>query len=685
MYRKLGVVLLALVFAFCLAGCGSDSESSEERTEADYSEMFSAFEKQIDLDFAKEVNQKVASFGDDKAVGMRSAGSPAETQTCKYLESTMKEIGLQNVTVDETTVDCWTFNGANLTFTNKDGQRQKIDLGGYQTQITAKNETLELVDVDRGTVDDYAGLDVKGKLVLLDIDQEEDWWINYPAYQAKLKGARAVIAMREFPEEGDDRIGVQDICGPADAPALAISSKDAAALRAAIKASGKKSVQVVFNADSQVTENGTSHNLYGEIPGTTKETIFVFAHMDGYFHAAYDDANGVGVSMGIAKALIDSEYVPDRTIRFCIHGAEEWGRSGSEYDWSTGAYEEIATNHPDWTEGAIAIVNNDGGYAVQGEKYKGTRSSDELISFVENSIGEMNETSAYEWSYEGLSTYTEDFYWTRLGVPAISAGDGEGTVYDSRAYHSSWDSWDKLPVDDGAYRESIRTYGKLVMDLDALHVRPMDFSTRLTNFQESLNDNAVKDFENTISAALAAAASLEEEMSQAETAEDRSKAVAINQKTQEVYKALQDSLLGLDFGPEAIIRHDMYEENIRNLHHAIEALEEGDGQKAWDEYLSSVDNAWYQMYFDKATCDYMAQQLFAGRDDTWGRDLIEWPEADTGDVVRSLKTKMGKKDADYSAEIRQLKTLEKQQKDYLRQVYAAEQVGIERATELMGE
>ena len=40
-------------------------------------------------------------------------------------------------------------------------------------------------------------LDVKDKLVLIDINQREEWWINYPAYQAHLKGAAAVIAVQE--------------------------------------------------------------------------------------------------------------------------------------------------------------------------------------------------------------------------------------------------------------------------------------------------------------------------------------------------------------------------------------------------------------------------------------------------------------------------------------------------------
>ena len=46
----------------------------------------------------------------------------------------------------------------------------------------------------RGTLQDYEGMDVTGKLVLVDINQRDEWWINYPVYQAHLKGAAAVIA-----------------------------------------------------------------------------------------------------------------------------------------------------------------------------------------------------------------------------------------------------------------------------------------------------------------------------------------------------------------------------------------------------------------------------------------------------------------------------------------------------------
>ena len=689
--KKILAIMMSVVFAFTifgLSGCGNEEAQVEEETAAapELSEEYTAFADAVDLDFAKEVNEKVASFGDDEAVGMRSAGSPAEYETCQYLEGVMNDIGLNNVTVDDITVDGWTFNGANITFTNANGEEQKIDLGGYQTTIQADNQEVELVYVNRGTEADYEGLDVTGKLVLYEINQEEDWWINYPAYQAKEKGALCSIAMREFVNKDEDgtRIGVQDVCGPADAPALAISRKDCNALKKAIKASGEDSIKVTFNADSKVTENVTSHNLYGEIPGAEDETIFVFAHMDGYFHAAYDDAWGCGASMGMAKGLIDSGYTPDKTIRFCIHGSEEWGREGSEYDWSVGAYEDIMTNHPDWVNGGFAIVNMDSGYTVEGAECKGTLSSVELKSFAKKSIGELADSSKFKWSHGNLSTYTEDFQWTRVGIPAICAGDGESTNYDDDGYHSTYDSWKYQPLDEEGYVEMMRTFGKVVIDLDSCKVRPMNFKARIKNFEKSLNDDAQAQFAESLDEAYAAADALQAKMDQVEESDDDAAATELNKQTQEVYLAFQDSLLGLDFmNVDAIVRHDMYEDNVDCLDGAIAALEEGNIAEAYDDYLSGVDWSWYDMNFDKATCDYMKNQLFSKRDDTWGAGLIEWPHADTNAIVVSLRDKYDTEGADVSEEIEALKAIRDQQAGYLEQVYASELVGIQDATELM--
>lgn len=673
MFKKTLIILLALIMVLSFSACKDDDVAG--------SDAFNNFNEAIDLDFAKSVIETISSFGDDPVMGMRSAGSPAETETAHYVKGVMEEIGLENVTMDEITLDGWTFKGANITFTNADGQEQRVDLGGYQTTIVADNEELDLVFVNEGTEADYQGLDVKGKLVMIDIDQNENWWISQPAYQAKVMGAKAVIAMSIYPEDGLDRVGVQDICGPADAPALAISEQDRDAVLEAIEASGGNSIKVVLNADSRVTNNATSHNVWGEIPGKTPETIFVFAHMDGYFHSSYDDAQGVGTSLAIAKALIDSGFEPERTIRFCMHGAEEWGISGTEYDWSIGAFLELAEVHPEWVEGAFVIVNNDGGYCVEGEEYFGVRTAVELMDFVEESAGPLWDDSDYEWSIDKTSTYTEDFYWAIKGIPAIVAGEGEGGNYDDTGYHSNYDSWDAQPLDESALRETIALYGKFVLDLDDRLVMPMNFTARLEDFEDSLADDSM--FADLLESAYEAATAIEEKMATIEDSGDRDAAIEFNKQLQEIYIAFQDAFLGLDFEPEAITRHELYQNNVEALQDTIEALEAGDLQEAYDDILPDLDWAWYHMFFDKKTNAYLEKQLFENAEGTWGQGLVRYPMCDIGDVVRSLAVKYDIENADVSLELAELGRLLDIELDKLDQTYKEEKTGLEKIVKLM--
>lgn len=69
---------------------------------------------------------------------------------------------------------------------------------------------------------------MKGKLVLIEINQREEWWINYPVYQAHLKGAAALIAVqsRGYAQIDDTALNAQDIAGPSCAPAFSMSRAD---------------------------------------------------------------------------------------------------------------------------------------------------------------------------------------------------------------------------------------------------------------------------------------------------------------------------------------------------------------------------------------------------------------------------------------------------------------------------
>lgn len=692
--KKLVALLLSsALIVTSFAGCGSKGS-------ADYPEDFQAFLDVLDTDFSYQVDKTISEFGDDPALGFRSAGSPAEVETANYIADTMKDIGLENVTIDEINVDGWTFKGANIQFTNASGKEQKIDLGGYQTTLVAKDEPVKVVYLNKGTAEDYEGVDVTGKLVLIDINQNEEWWINNPAMQAHVKGAKAIIANTELPVEMDDRIGVQDFCGPADTPALAISQKDTNALKKAIKASGENEIEVILNSDSVVTEDAVSHNIWGEIPGKTDEVIYMMAHCDGYFHSFYDDASGCGLILGTAKALIDSGYEPEKTIRFVCHGSEEWGKVDSQADWAIGAYKQITEVHPEWAESAFAIINIDGAYCVEDETTYGISMNEELYNYMDSLIKPMLDESDYEYRYLiPPSTYKEDFNYMACGVPSVSTAKGEETVFYDIAYHTSADSDEVVPFSEDRWVWMHTLYGRILFAFDDLAVRPMDFTTRFESLKDSYDEELINNEElmANIDAATEAAAPVAEKVNtmnaeyaeaiengDTETAEKiRQEAIEYNKELHIAYKQIQDELLWLDGELSIVFPHEVKTGNILNLQGAIAALEDGDAETAYNDYLSGIGNGWYAMYFDKETMDYFNNHFEEGIKGTWAEGRAEPLDCYVDDIVRSLMDKVESGDKDFTAEIEQLKKLEAEQQALLDTIIADEIEGLSAITETL--
>ena len=152
----------------------------------------------LDTQYAYQLAKRMEAIRSNPVLGYRTAGSKAERETGDLLAEEMRRIGLQNVRKDEITADAWEFHHAILTYTDAMGRRREVQLGAYQTQLVTDGfEPMELVYLGKGTAADYEGRDVRGKLVLVDINQRADWWINYPAYEAHLAGAAAVIAVQD--------------------------------------------------------------------------------------------------------------------------------------------------------------------------------------------------------------------------------------------------------------------------------------------------------------------------------------------------------------------------------------------------------------------------------------------------------------------------------------------------------
>jgi len=706
MTKKILCAGLSLILVLSLAACSGEEEMQER--------SFDSFANAIDTEYSEAVMTGLSQLGDDPITGNRSAGSPAEHEAAEFLEKSMKDIGLSRVTADEATVDGWTFKGADLTYKDAAGQEVKVVLGGYATQIKAKKERLKVVYLGKGTAADYEGRNVRGKLVLIDIDQENDWWINYPAYQAKLKGAKAVIALSTMTSPDENRLTSQDICGPREAPALSISQKDSLALRERIAASPDHEISVVFNADSTVKKDRKTYNVWGEIPGKTDDVIYLIGHYDGYYHSSFDNASGIATCLGIAKAVVDSGEVPDKTIRVVAHGAEEWGRIDSAYDWSAGAYQQIMKIHPEWVKKAFALINIDGCYPVAGEMNFGIRSSYELQKFTREYTEELVQASGYNYAYDmPAGVYTEDFIWTLAGIPSIIASEGEGSIYYDSFYHSSTDSVASAGFDPDAFRFNHVLFGQILLNLDALAVRPMDFTARFEALEDSLDPEIVKDpaltgliedgiknskainkkikkLNDSYVTAIARqdSAIREEDQNEYNEASEeiralRKEAAMLNDALSEIYKKMQDDLVRIDWGLETVFPHENPQNNMKNLSAAVNALESGNLTAAYEEFLPAVEYNCYVPYFDRETCEYFVKQIYNNSQGTFGEGRMDYPGADLSYVMRSLKDKNNGGRQRLDEEIAALQAEYTKQNGYLTESLAKERASLAKIETMM--
>lgn len=434
--------------------------------------------QEIDTEYSCNLAKKMEQFRSHPVLGYRPAGSRAEFETGEFLVREMQKIGLSDVHKDAVTVDGWEFHRASLSYYAAENEKVTVELGAYQTTFFTDGEKpFSLVYLGKGTAADYEGRDVRGKLVLVEINQRDEWWINYPVYQAYLKGAAALIAVQSggYGEVDEEALNAQDIAGPEDAPAFSISRKDAAGLLKLLEK--EEELSVTFDADTRVRRNCTTYNIAGSIPGEHPERmVLLSAHYDSYFSGFQDDNTAVAMMLGIARALLRSGVKPKNTIVICAMAAEEWGVIDSNFDWSTGAYEQVFTAHPEWVGKVIADLNFELPALAHGTRAR-IRSCYEYVDFLTEYLEELpNLTRAYPEETKvtaPIETWSDDFSMAIAGIPSM-VNDFTGGSFMETHYHSQFDN-DGF-YDERVYRLHHELFALLLLALDETAVVPLQFA-----------------------------------------------------------------------------------------------------------------------------------------------------------------------------------------------------------------
>lgn len=644
----------------------------------------------LDVNYAYDLARRMERFRSDPVLGYRPAGSQAARDTADMLFQEMQALGLQNVHRDTVRVDGWEFHGAALAFDTPQGRRE-ARLGAYQTTLVTQGwEQCQLVYLGRGSAREYDGVDVHGKLVMVDINQRDEWWINYPVYQAHLKGARALLAVQRggFGDVDDAALNAQDIAGPADAPAFSIARRDADALLSLLDEAGE--VTVSLRADTRVIPDTTDDNILGEIPGQHPERMVILsAHYDSYFTGFQDDNTAVSMMLGIARALMRSGYKPRNTLVFCAMAAEEWGVIDSSFDWSTGAYELVNTLHPEWAGKVIADLNFELPATAHGTRAR-IRCCYEYLRYLETFLAALPPlTPAYPdptGAVAPIEVMSDDFSMAIAGIPSM-VNDFTGGSFMATHYHSQFD--EEGVYDEEVYRLHHELFALLIATLDRTCVVPLCFAPVFERALRRVPEDAALAAEMApLRAKLAdAKARAEADYEQVRRINDRYAALldagdeagaeALYQQSREREKALlarfkaeQDALVRLDWFGGVHYPHELVLDNLERLTQAEAALGAGDLPGALRK-LYQVDNNAYAFTFDEEVfrhfTTYMIDQPRERLKWGWGRLM---PHADLYRTVTSLLRKHGEGRTDCQAERAELQAAIEAQRALLRQAEA---------------
>ncbi|MEZ5286790.1 MAG: M20/M25/M40 family metallo-hydrolase [Vicinamibacterales bacterium] len=323
---------------------------------------------------------------------------------------------------------------------------------------------------------DYAGADVKGKWVLIMVNDppapaDEPTLFDGPALtyygrwtykyeEAARQGAAGALLIHTDesatypwqvvqsswsgtqyalpPEAGAPALGIKAWLTESAARDLATrGGKDLDALRERASRRGFTAVPLGIRAAAtlqQRTSRKTAANVVGKLPGVNDEQAVVYtAHWDHFgmrdpqpgdpkdadriFNGAYDNASGCAGLIEIAKAMAGAEAKPGRAIYFVFTTAEESGLLGSEYF--------IA--HPPLPPAQMAANIN-----VDGLNYLGPTKDMVMLGADRSSLGPMLESLLQARGRTlGRDTHPERGYFFRsdhfplakAGVPALSLSE----------------------------------------------------------------------------------------------------------------------------------------------------------------------------------------------------------------------------------------------------------------------
>jgi hypothetical protein len=415
--------------------------------------------------------------------GGRLTGTPEYKACADWVISLLKKWGVQPAGDQGTYLQSYpnpytlVFKGGALTLNIPVGNGTIKKSYAYEEEFIpgatsgSGEVTAEVIYVGYGVTapelgyDDYAGVDVKGKIVLLDPEvpvSPDDKspeifkkWRPYSFHQYKLEnavdhGAKGMIynygpisnpnnSYREgFIYHHVGEAVVNDVFAGTGRTYAGTVAKIRKELKPQSFPTGK--IMMVKNVTEHHPE-GTGFNIVGLIPGSDPklkdEAIIIGAHLDHlgrcweFMPGANDNATAVAVGLGVAEAMASCAVKPKRTVMFIFFGSEEQAVAGSKY----------YTEHPVVPlEKSLVFINMEGPGMGDKISVSGGKTYPGFWGFIEKA----NEKYIHRTLSTGTASYPgrprQDsawFFWK--GVPALTfRAYGKSVPYST--YHNTKDA-----------------------------------------------------------------------------------------------------------------------------------------------------------------------------------------------------------------------------------------------------
>lgn len=271
--------------------------------------------------------------------GVRTPGSAASTQAAEFVRDRFTEFGLEDVTIETADTIVWSASKWGLTVGGLEVPSQfmqhTMNDGTLRSFSTGEGGvTGEIVYVGDGTAEDFANIDVAGKVVVSDVR-----WVKYPRdlidgialhvhdpddtlpadyelvdpysrktfpanyYNAAQRGAAGFVGVLvDYLDRNTyhNEAYASYIKGlELKIPGVWVSKSEGEAIKTRISESGTAlSANLVLEGK---LEAAVGKNVVGYLPGASDDIVMIESHHDSTTQGAVEDASGTSLVLALAK------------------------------------------------------------------------------------------------------------------------------------------------------------------------------------------------------------------------------------------------------------------------------------------------------------------------------------------------------------------------------------------------